>query len=175
MGSDKLSLVSDTGGLLERVCRSAALCCDLVVVAGPERSDIALPVTFVLEDPPWGGPVAGISAAVEALPADTHEVLLLAGDLANPERVIELLASEPLDHDAVLPVDSGGWPQYLAGLYRAPALRTRIAALPDSRDLSVRRLFSDLDSRVIDSSDDDLADVDTPEDAQRWNFRHAAT
>lgn len=61
-------------------------------VVAPGRS-----VTLVREDPPFGGPVAAIAAAV-ALPAlaDAEEVLLLAGDLARPAAVVaRLMGPDP--------------------------------------------------------------------------------
>ena len=60
-----------------------------VIVASPSRDGFGNPrLTFVLEDPPFGGPVAGIAAAVSALPGEAVEVLLLAGDLAAPDAVV---------------------------------------------------------------------------------------
>ncbi|NHB84210.1 NTP transferase domain-containing protein [Tessaracoccus sp. HDW20] len=91
---------------------------DAVVFASPGRDGITdARVRFVLEDPPFGGPVAGIAAAVDALGdlgADS-EVYLLAGDLADPFSVVALLKAAPFGPDGTVPVDEEGWPSTWRG------------------------------------------------------------
>lgn len=52
-------------------------------------------VTWVREDPPFGGPVAALAAALSRPELDdAAEFLLLAGDLAHPEAVVARLAEK---------------------------------------------------------------------------------
>lgn len=121
-----------------------------VVVVGPR--EIARPgVVTTLEDPPSGGPVAGIAAGLEALdgPGAPH-VLVLACDLPLAARVVTHLlaaaAAEPAAHGAAV-VDADGRPQHLLAVYRRDALDAAVARLAADggvRDRSVRRLVRDL-------------------------------
>ncbi|MFD0866015.1 molybdenum cofactor guanylyltransferase, partial [Tessaracoccus lubricantis] len=141
-----------------------------VVVAGHERP--GLDVEFVLEDPPFGGPVAGIVAAAASLdiPAriasggDSDWVVILAGDLANPRAVVDLLAAAEPGPDGVVLVDDEGWPQFLAGRYRLAALRRALDAAGGARDTSVRRFFAGLDLARVPAPPSVTADLDTPEE-----------
>ncbi|AQP46322.1 hypothetical protein BW730_00795 [Tessaracoccus aquimaris] len=136
----------------------------------PERPDVARDgVSFVLEDPPFGGPVAGIAAALGAIDADDGEVYLLAGDLVAPAEIVDLLRAHDLDGDGVALIDREGWPQYLAGRYRLAALRRVLAG--ESRDRSVRRTFRVLDLILIPAEKDVTGDVDTPEQAETAGLR----
>lgn len=158
MGADKLGL--DVGGLslLAAVCRAAEAWADRVVVAGPPRE---LPYEFVSEEPPYGGPVAGIAAALAVIEAE--EVMVLAGDLAAPGCVVEALAGAEAGADGVVLVDEAGWPQWLAGRYRRAALRAAVGGMPTVRDVSVRRVLSGLAVARVPVRDRVAADIDTPE------------
>lgn len=187
MGTDKLALELDGSPLLTRVCRAAASFTGHIVVAGPEKdfdlsadplpgSDTTLEHT--VEDPPFGGPAAGIAAALERLPT-TGECLVLAGDLADPELVVAALtgpdvtwaATDPLvPADAVVPLDSGGRPQYLAGRYRLAALHDAVAAAGSARDMSVRRLLGGLRTVGLRTPDSTTRDIDTPAEAREFGI-----
>ncbi|MHA6525776.1 molybdenum cofactor guanylyltransferase [Tessaracoccus sp. G1721] len=167
MGTDKLELRLGARSLLRRSCDAALTWAPTVVVASPWREGFDDPrLTFVLEDPPFGGPVAGLAAAVAALPADASEVLLLAGDLADPQAVVDALARAQPGEDGVALVDMEGWPQYLAARYRAAALRRAIADAPAVRDVSVRRVMRGLTLSLAEADERVTADVDTPGQAR---------
>lgn len=167
MGTDKLALTLEGETLLGRAVRAAAAWAERVVVASPERSDPALAgVTVVLEDPPLGGPAAGLAAAVAALPEGAVETLVLAGDLADPWAVVAALADADLGDDGVVLVDDEGWPQYLAGRYRVAALRRVVEAAPTVRDVAVRRLLAPLQLRQLPAAAHVTRDIDTPEQAR---------
>lgn len=190
MGTDKLSLTRDGQTLLERVCAALLVWADEVVVAGPPRTDEGSRdgvlddhrVRFRQEDPPFGGPVAGLAAALAALPSpgDTDgsgiddrstpteqtEVLVLAGDLMAPEQIVARLVAADLGADGVALVDPQGWPQYLAGRYRLGALRAAIANAPQTRDISVNRVVRVLDLHLVPADTEVVGDVDTPEQAR---------
>lgn len=167
MGTDKLELAVGGRTLLGRTCDAALGWASTVIVASPQRPGLADPrIRFVLEDPPFGGPVAGIAAAVAALPEDATEVLLLAGDLAAPDAVVDALAAAAPGPDGVVLEDEDGWPQLLAGRYRAAALRLAVGQAPTLRDLSVRRLLGGLDLARVAAPPEVTQDVDTPSQAR---------
>lgn len=163
MGTDKLGL--DVGGLslLAAVCRAAKDWADRVVVAGPSRE---LPYDFVSEEPPHGGPVAGIAAALDAVEA--REVMVLAGDLAAPASVVAALAEAELGADGVVLVDEAGWSQWLAGRYLHASLRLALRNAPRVRDVSVRSVLSGLAVARVAVRDHIAADIDTPEQLRQY-------
>ena len=178
MGRNKLALERDGVSLLALTCRAATRFAQRVVVAGPAQPHLS--VEFALEDPPFGGPVAGIAAGLQALMrggrgADPQaepatQVLLLAGDLANADAVVDLLAAAAMGDDGVVLVDEQGWPQFLAGRYRLDSLRLAVDGAGDVRDLSVRRLLGGLDLALVPAPLTVTADLDTPDEAARFGF-----
>lgn len=167
MGTDKLALQRDGRSLLQRCCDAVAPHVGRIIVAGPGREGID-GATFVVEDPPFGGPVAGITAALAELPGQ-GQVFLLAGDLADPDAVVARLLAHRRNGagtDGVVLEDSGGWPQYLAGLYHIDSLRGAAAKWPGARDMSVRRFLAHLHCARVPAHDAVVADIDTPEQAR---------
>lgn len=165
MGADKLAYEHDGASLLARTCRAAACVADVVVVAGHEQPGLA--VRFVLEDPPFGGPVAGLAAGLATLGEVPGEVFVLAGDLANPEAAVGLLAAAGPGVDGAVLVDEEGWPQYLAGSYRGEALARALAEAGELRGMPVRKLLGRLVLSRVPAPPSATADVDSPEDV-RW-------
>ncbi|MBK8458948.1 MAG: NTP transferase domain-containing protein [Micropruina sp.] len=133
------------------------------------RSRPGLLVT--LEDPPLGGPVAGIAAGLAALEAeglapDDPWVLLLSVDLAQPREVVAaVLAADPGTSDGVC-LSDGAFPQYLAARYRREALHRALGAV-EARNCSVKRLMVPLDLTFVVVSELVSADLDTPADLTR--------
>lgn len=168
MGRDKMGVLLEGRSLLRRTVDAALGWAECVVVVAPEPDgwEPDPRVRFTLEDPPFGGPVAGIAAATAILLAagQVNEVLLLAGDLAAPEAVVGRLAEVEPGTDGVVLRDEDGWPQYLAGRYRFDALVSAIDALDGTRDLSVRRALRRLDVAQVDAPSAVTKDLDTPED-----------
>lgn len=132
--------------------------------------DAALPVTWLREPAPFGGPVAAIVAALDSWPveADPEWTLLLACDLPRAVAAVETLC-DALPHlaesDGACLIDESGRRQWLTAVYRTAALRRTAADLPDhGRDLPMRALVTPLDLRSITASDDLVHDVDTWDD-----------
>lgn len=158
-----------------------------VVAVGPAPADgvaraDAAPVrtvTWVREDPPFGGPVAALAAALSRPELDDAvEFLLLAGDLAHPKAVVaRLVESDPtrLDRspDTVV-FRAGEHPQWLAGRYCAAAVRAALAALGEVDGASCRALLGGLPIRWIADEDGITADIDTPADLERARAQAAA-
>ncbi|GEM_PF-203035 len=136
-GVDKVAVPVAGRPMLERVLTAVADAATRVVV-GPPRDGLPADVLRVREEPPGGGPVAAAAAGLDVLPAAVSWVALLAGDLPylTPEAValLRAAAADPgLDGastvDGAVLVDSEGRAQLLCGVWRAGALRTRLAAL----------------------------------------------
>lgn len=174
MGSPKQRLSYAGATLLDRACTACATARS-VIVAGPAQEGLPAGVGFAGEDPPFGGPVAGIASGLSALadrpPADW--VLVLAVDHPElPAAVPALLAALPgtdPEFDSVL-LEHDGEPQLLLGAHRPDALRRAFQALGRTRDASVRRLQSHLRRTSVTAPGIDLSDVDTPEDAARFGI-----
>jgi molybdopterin-guanine dinucleotide biosynthesis protein A len=160
MGRDKGSLRLEGRSLVARAVGACAGCDGIVVVA-PELPDEVDPgaVGLALEDPPFGGPVAGIAAGLEALPTcrPSDEVLLLACDLPLVVDVVQHLRAVPLGADGACLVDA-------TGRYRRPALTGALPSLTQARGRSVRSVLGRLDLARI-ASPGITHDLDTPADA----------
>lgn len=166
----------EVGGqtLLSRVVTAARDAgCAPIIAVGPEL-DPAAPVRWVQENPPFSGPAAAIAAALEALDdaADDRApgwMLVLAGDLPHADAVATRLASAAAGDagDAVI-FRAGDRPQWLAGAYRASALRDAVRDLGDAlTGASCRALLGGLEIAWLADDDGITADVDTPADLAR--------
>lgn len=106
-GRDKASLEWGGRALLDRVL-DALEGADEVVVAGLP-TPTARPVRFVREDPPGGGPVAGLLAARRALAAGASLVVVVAVDMPLLTRAtIERLLAAAVGQDGAVLVDESG-------------------------------------------------------------------
>ncbi len=158
-----------------------------VVVVGPPA--LARPgVVVVREDPPWGGPVAGIEAGLTALdapaggapatagsagtaptpPGDDVPVLVLACDVPQAALAVpDLLAALADGADGAQLVDAGGRAQLVA-VYRRDALRRALAGLAGEGGVhgaAVRRLHERLAMAPV-------ADHGRGADADTWDDVH---
>lgn len=141
-----------------------------VVVVGPEIATTR-PVRFCLEEPRYGGPVAGICAAIEHL--STPLVALLATDMPKAGSLATALVEECQDLDAdldgLVPIDEEGRRQSLCSVLRTAALRAAIDALPATTDVSMRALFANLalhERQLTASESAVIIDVDTAADLE---------
>ncbi len=167
-GVDKPSIDIAGKSLLERVLDACAAA-RVTVAVGTQRATNR-PVTWVLEDPPYGGPLAGIGAGLAALPSDASPVVVLAADMPymTAEAIAGLLARLS-GHDAAVFVDGDGVPQPLAAAYRVPALKAALRARGELRDGSVMRMLGDLRAVTVpdDGATRDCDTVDQIETARR--------
>ncbi|GAA1503475.1 molybdenum cofactor guanylyltransferase [Terrabacter terrae] len=185
MGSHKPLLEVAGRPLVARVLAAAGDWRALVV--GPTQG-VPDGIRAVIEPVPGGGPVAGLAAAVRALPADegAPEVLVvLAADLpfVTHEHVVRLVAAlagppsayaaGPLLRTADLAVTVGadGRTNWLCAAWRLPALRARLEEVGDAYGRSMRRLCADVPTAVVDDPDEVALDVDTPADLDRARGR----
>lgn len=179
-GAVKPELVLGGRALVDHALAAVSGARRRVLVAPPALARPGVPTT--LEDPPLGGPVAGIAAGLALLaapPADVADVPVAAGaadvvvvlacDVPRAGSVVPALvaaASAPGTDGARL-VDAEGAPQHLVAAYRTDALRTALASLAEVRGASVRRLVTGLHLRDVPDPGGAGEDVDTWADARR--------
>lgn len=135
-----------------------------VIVAAPVLDD-GLDARWVREDPPFGGPVAGILAALAEV--DAEEIYVIACDLPTVDAAVELLCA-PLPADADGACLDDGRRQWLIGRYRTAALRRVASTLPDGgRDASMRALLGGLTVTTVAVDAALTHDIDTWDDLHR--------
>jgi molybdopterin-guanine dinucleotide biosynthesis protein A len=133
---------------------------DEVVVVGPSvRTE--RPVTFVTEDPPRGGPVAGLLTGVDALLHFPRLVAVLAVDMprVTPATLRRLRASTA-GRDGAFLVDGDGRRQ-LAGVLDAGRLAAVRPDLEGQHGMALHRLLAPLDLALVPAVGDEAVDVDT--------------
>lgn len=134
-------------------------------------------VARTLEDPPGGGPLAGIDAGLRALGVgDDVLVVVVSVDAPGVAAFLSALLEPALGESSDGRIVRGGDPepfdQYLMGVYRAASLRRAIdeavAAYGSVRGVGVRRVLRALDVERVSVSADACRDIDTPEDVAWW-------
>lgn len=174
-GASKPDLVVGGRRLLATSIEAArAVGCREVVVVGPPALE-APGCLVVREDPPFGGPVAGLAAGLGALhearpDGDPADVLVLACDMPDaPAAARHLVAARDArpGSDGVCLVDDTGREQWLAAIYSHDALVRALDALAGDVDgASMRRLAASVDlTRVADHGT--THDIDTWDDLSR--------
>jgi len=164
-GAPKARLMLDGRSLLQRSVDALAGARTVIVVGGSAPAG----VVAVRETPEFGGPAAGIAAGLAV--SDAERVLVVACDMPLVESVVgALLAAEGAD--GALLVDDAGRDQYLAGIYRADALRASVARFAAQlHGLPVRRLLEDLNLTRVPAAGI-TRDIDTWEDAAEFGIAH---
>lgn len=166
-GADKAAIEIGGVTLLERALAATQTAVEVVVVG--EQVPTSRPVTWTREDPPGGGPAAGLLAALDwfARPPDLVAVLAVDMPWVTPgtfARLTERLAAAPA-YDAAVLVDGDGRTQPLCAVYRFSALRRAAPADLETRHgLPVRRLLAPLTLLEVEAVGDEAHDIDTWED-----------
>jgi molybdopterin-guanine dinucleotide biosynthesis protein A len=175
-GADKASIEVAGMTLLEHVL-GALTAVPEVVVVGDETST-SRPVTFLREDPPGGGPAAGLLAGLDGFSRQPRQVAVLAVDMplvtaATLRRLKEAADADP-EGDGALLVDDDGRRQFLCAVYRTDALLQAAPPLDARHGLSVRRLVGALRLAEVPALRGEARDVDTWEDlvALRAHLEH---
>ena len=137
-----------------------------VIAAGPTRGT-RRPVTWCREDPPGGGPLAAVAAALPLTSANI--VLVAAGDMPRLgdvlDRLVETLEAHPHADVAVLR-DESGVVQPLAAAYRRDALAERLMSVGDPAGRPARLLLESMSVVTIDGGAA-AVDCDTWADIER--------
>lgn len=197
-GRNKALLPVGEATLLAQVVDAAREAQRLVVVAPPstvEHAKLPSRVLQTLEDPPFGGPVAGILAGLAALDRasvvaeapTTPITAILACDLPLARAAISELLTDPRlarlgepglvecgpgeGADGICALTETGWPERLLGFYRTGFLRRRAVAVGSGRDLSVRRFLSGARLLTLRLPEHYADDIDTQADWERFRQR----
>lgn len=162
-GVDKASVVVDGRPLLGHVLDAVAGAAETVVV-GPPRDVPGLDlsgVRWAREEPPGGGPLAGLAAGLARVTSDVVVVLAVDQPGLTRSTVDRLRSAVDGGAGAVL-VDGAGRAQWLTGAWRADLLR---AALPaDPHGASMRSALGPLGPVRVPALPGEARDVDTPAD-----------
>ena len=163
-GADKAALVVGGMSLLDRVLTACAGARQIVVV-GPPRPPVR-PVEWTLEQPPGGGPLAGLAAGM-AVPGSSPLVLVLATDLPHLQsgdvhRLMSALAGAEPQVDGAVFVDDAQRAQPLTAIYRRSALLHALADLHPVADRPMRAMLSRLTTIDVPAGSA-AADIDTAE------------
>jgi molybdopterin-guanine dinucleotide biosynthesis protein A len=176
-GRDKLAEIVNTRPLLHHaVTAVAGLCTEVVVVVGPERPAPGLPAdapTRIVRDPePYGGPLVGLLAGLEA--AREPVALVVAGDMPTLQPAVLAALLRTLDDTdtEVGLLEHQGRASPLPAALRNGAATPRAQRLlaQDERRLSAlmdglrAHVIAEGDWRGLDPTAATLRDIDTPED-----------
>jgi hypothetical protein len=137
-----------------------------IIVVGADPLFSGAPYTCVQEDPIGGGPVAGISAAIEICKSEVTGVIATDMPFAL-SHMLHLYTAMTSHDDAVIYVDSAGFRQPLAAVYRVEGLEQALSKLGNVHGQSMRALISHLQVHEIPMSPEvekAMIDVDTPHD-----------
>lgn len=162
-GIDKADVVVGGRTLLERAL-DATRAASSVVVVGPRRPT-SRRVRWTREEPPGGGPVAGLAAGLRCAAAAQVVVLAVDLPLLSPDH-IAALEQAAAGRDGAMFVDAAGRDQPLAAVYRAGALRRALERLGEVNGAPMRALVGGLDVARVEEGDATL-DCDTEEDVER--------
>ena len=163
-GADKASIEIDGVTLLERSLAATISAVEVVVVGA--QVPTSRPVTWTAEDPPRGGPAAGLLAGLDRFLVTPDLVVVLAVDMpkVNAGTVARLtwaVEADPATDGAVL-ADGDGRRQPLAAVYRHSALSSaRPPSLEQQHGLPMRLLVDPLRLAEVPVVGDEARDVDT--------------
>lgn len=165
-GVDKAALQAGPKTLLQITLDAVVQARHVVVVGDRSHLGSGERVSVVREDPPGGGPAAGIAAGLAGVAEPI--TVILACDMPRVGEVVPVLlrALEGADASvqAVVARD-GDRTQYLAAAHRTSALRDRVGALDSWAGRSVRQLYAELAVATVDVPDGSTRDIDTWDDA----------
>ncbi|GAA0200278.1 molybdenum cofactor guanylyltransferase [Corynebacterium riegelii] len=166
MGTDKAQVRVEGIRLIDATLSAlSALPTDTTpIVVSPFELGLPSGVPTVCEDPPFGGPVAGIAAGVAL--ADADLVAVVAVDAPHsPEALpalVEALQNAP-DTAAAVAVDEEGFMQPLCAVWRKQALLAAIEKV-GTRDVPAKALYKVAGSVVKHQTQGAERDYDTPEE-----------
>lgn len=165
-GSDKTQATLAGRTLLDRVVD--ALPPDVpVIVAGPSLPSARPSVSLAVEELPFGGPVAGLAAALPLVSTDLVGVIAADMPFAAPALValVESLSAASDSIEAVISIDADGRVQQLLGAYRTDAVNRALNDLGDPMNRAMRDVIAGLAHETRAAQHEHLLlDVDTADD-----------
>ncbi len=159
-GIDKAAVELGGRTLLEHAVE-AFLDADEVVVVAPASVPTTRRVTFVCEDPPRGGPVAGLLTGLDAMLRRPGLVGVLAVDMPRATATtFRRLRQAAAGHDGAFLHDPGGRRQ-LAGVLDVARLSQVRPDLEGQHSMALHRLLSPLHLAAVAAHDDEAVDIDS--------------
>ncbi|KRE94299.1 molybdopterin-guanine dinucleotide biosynthesis protein [Nocardioides sp. Soil774] len=159
-GIDKASVELDGRTLLAHAL-DAFIDADEVVVVAPTSVPTDRPVTTVCEDPPRGGPVAGLLTGVDALLRRPRMVGVLAVDMPRVgAATMRRLREAARGHDGAFLVGADGRRQ-LAGVLDAARLDDVRPELEGQHSMALHRLLAPLRLAEVPAIGDEAVDIDS--------------
>jgi molybdopterin-guanine dinucleotide biosynthesis protein A len=168
-GADKASMEVGGATLLEHVVGALAEVPEVVVV-GPEVAT-SRRLTFLREDPPGGGPAAGLLAGLHGFARAPRHVVVLAVDLPLVTTATVRRLLHAAEEDGAMLVDEGGRRQYLCAVYRTDALLAAAPPYGEPSGLSMRALVAGLILGEVPALAGEARDVDTWQDLREVRER----
>jgi molybdenum cofactor guanylyltransferase len=174
---DKLAQLVDDEPLLDRAL--ASLPEDFAVVVVGSAREVTREVIFTSEDPPGGGPAAGLVAGVRRALAEPNDAIVtlpadapLGGQAATT--LLSRLESDPAA-SAIVGIDANGLEQPLQLAMRPEAAAAFVAAAGPggAAGVSARRLLDALRPGLVSQqlAPAELWDIDTPDQLLAWRLR----
>lgn len=170
-GADKAHLVVDGRTMLASALEAVHEAAQIVIVGPPTELPAINPpgpaVSFALEDPPSGGPAAGLIAGRDALPHDVVLLAVLAVDMpgVTADTIRRLLQAIGEGDGAFLHDPSGR--RQLAGVLDVRRLDDVRPPPTDVSGMPLHRLLESLKLSEVRGEDSESRDVDTPDDLYR--------
>ena len=161
-GADKASIEIAGATLLEHALSALGEVPEVVVVGDEVRT--SRPVTWLREDPPDGGPAAGMLAGLDGFPRTPDLVAVLAVDMPLVTSATLRRLRAALAPDGALLLDENGRRQYLCAVYRTAALLEAAPPYEDRHGLPVHRLVGGLDLAEVAALPGEARDVDSWDD-----------
>ena len=158
-GVDKASVEVDGRTLLAHTLEAVIDAAEVVVVGEPVHTD--RPVTFTVESPRYGGPVAALLTGCDALLRKTPTVAVVAVDMPRLDaRTLRRLHDAAAGTDGAVLVDPTGRRQlaFVVDRERLEAVRPDHEA---QHGMAMRELWSRLDLTEVGAVGDEHRDVDT--------------
>lgn len=155
MGADKAQMRIDGRRLIDLALEHLHPDWERVVVAS---TDLGMPT--VCEDPPFGGPVAGIAAGMGHL--HTTYIAVMAVDAPQSGRMLQKLADAIGSNDVAV-VANNDRIQPLCAVWRRESLALAISKA-GSRNVAAKRIFAFPQNVLRLPGDGTESDYDTPEE-----------
>lgn len=158
-GADKASIEVGGRTLLARALDAVIDASEVVVVGDQVPTD--RPVTFVREDPAYGGPAAGLLTGRDAILRSFPALAVLAVDMPRvTSATFRRLQAAAEGRDGAALTDPGGHRQLALVLTTAQLDAVR-PPLEEQHGASLRSLLAPLDIAAVPSHDEEHRDVDT--------------
>ncbi|BAU95578.1 molybdopterin-guanine dinucleotide biosynthesis protein A [Corynebacterium suranareeae] len=136
---------------------------DQIVVVSPAK----IPgVRTVCEDPPLGGPVAGIAAGFDAFGTSDEFTAVLAVDAPYSAEMLPALSLDIGEADVAVTLSQDGWVQPLCALWRTQSLKLALDSMGETRNRPAKALLKQVTHIIEVKGNGSEKDYDTVAELQ---------